>query len=118
MRLLRRQNVTKVVTPKQLEDLIKDLLESPENFGKSHFATKLIFSASGTDGKVLRERIYYWLDSTHLRPGDAHDEAEAFRDVMGSEKDIKIGVIEGPKKDLNKLFDSIIKKDENGAPTE
>ena len=99
MRLLRRQNVTKVVTPKQLEDLIKDLLESPEHFGRAHFATKIIFSASKADGVKLRNSIFDWLERTHIN-GNGFPVDEGF-DLNDTKE----------KKNLNELFDSFNEKD-------
>ena len=70
MRLLRRQNVLKVVTPKGVEDLIKDLLEAPDELGKNIFTTKLIISFSGTKGKKLRSSIYTWISKYKEHDGE------------------------------------------------
>ncbi len=72
MKLLRQGSTIKVTKPKDVEDFIKDLLESPEALGKKMFVTKLIFSASGVDGNKLRENILDWLE-TPKEQGDINE---------------------------------------------
>ena len=102
MRLLRRQNVIKVVTPKGVEDLIKDLLEAPEELGKNVFTTKLIISFSGIDGAELRMSIYDWL-CTRIIDDDPI-----------TKEDLKVIEVTD-KSPLEKAFDTLIpKKDSDG----
>jgi hypothetical protein len=103
-----------------LEDLIKDLLESPEHFGKSHFATKLIFSASKTDGKELRRNIVLWLDDKYFKD-DIKEEGEGNSNTDSiTEEDLKIIEVKEKTatKSIDKLFDELQSKDTDGATTE
>ena len=70
MKLLRQGSIIKVVKPKDVEDFIKDLLASPEEWGKKMFVTKLIFSASGVDGEKLRDNVLSWLTIECLKDTD------------------------------------------------
>jgi len=105
MRLLRRQNVIKVVTPKGVEDLIKDLLEAPEELGKNIFTTKLIISFSGIDGVELRNNIFNWLLET-FNDGKVREPI--------TKEDLKVIEVTD-KSPLEKAFDTLIpKKDSDG----
>jgi len=105
MRLLRRQNVIKVVTPKGVEDLIKDLLEAPEELGKNIFTTKLIISFSGIDGVELRNNIFNWLLET-FNDGKVREPI--------TKEDLKVIEVTD-KSPLQKAFDTLIpKKDSDG----
>jgi len=67
MKLLRQGSVIKVTKPQNVEDFIKDLLQSPEELGKKMFVTKLIFSARGLDGRKLRDKIHNWLGKVDIK---------------------------------------------------